>query len=92
MVWSESSWWMWLKNRLDEMGKFCVEANNGSIPVKFKTLMHIFFLSIEETEEHLEKLRTEPKKDAKSARGSKIFATNKIPKPIDRIASKGIKR
>lgn len=90
-TWHDGSWLMWLKNGLIERGHFHSLQGRVSDDELFLSTatLHIFFPRLLETEEMLSRL-PEPEsgsKERKIAR-SKIFATQKVPAPIDGLASK----
>lgn len=77
---------MWIRNRLDELGCFgfgCNPQPNDNLPVE----LHIGFLSIEETDEMISRLRNEPVEQG-IATTSKIFSTSLVPSPIDKVAAR----
>lgn len=56
--------------------------------------IHVGFVFIHETDEMIERLRTEPMGDVKPAKGSRIAdPSGRVPRPIDGVAAKvtGIK-
>lgn len=84
----ESSWQLWLKNRLDEMG-VCTAHRTGQPDATSVTsaVLHIFFLYLEETEDMLERLRREPVGTESQTARSKLAKTNqKNVRPIDKTA------
>ncbi len=83
-VWSNQTWRLWIKNRLEEKNLF-PNGCNSDFP-HFATTFHVFFLQLDETEEMLARLRNEPAEEAKTAK-SKIFnPDSRKPIPIDRVA------
>jgi hypothetical protein len=82
----DGPWSMWWKVRLEEIGSFPhgSKAYCGLILNE----LHVFFVGIEETEEHLEFLRNEgPLKDGLAVT-SAISRTETMPLPINRVASR----
>ena len=85
---------MWIKNRLCELGLFRLSRN---LPPDIEqptvtAVMHIFFLSLEETAAMMEILKNEnqpeqKKRIAKVAR-SKLFGTPLVVTPVDSTAGK----
>ncbi len=76
----------WLKNRV---ANWLIPLGADEREPKFKTEFHVFFLFLDETEEMLELLRKpEPKEEREQVARSKIFQTNLIPVPVDRVATR----
>jgi hypothetical protein len=91
LTWSEGTWWMWIKSRMEEAGMFRYAGKQSfESPDGWGVTLHVGFVSIEENEEHLRNLRTylpfEPSRVARS----KIIRS--LPfgwvRPIDRTAAR----
>lgn len=94
---------MWLKNRLGEAGILFKRTNtdeaNERRTINFPVTLHCFFLGVEETPEHLARLRNEhlgPSDQRAEAREgpqdtlarSKVFSTTQVVHPINRVAAR----
>lgn len=82
---------MWLKTQLLKYGYFDMalrqqEERLDSLSVE----MHVFFISLPETEEMLERLRREPPYKSKTevARSKMFREDSRVPKPVDATADK----
>ncbi len=73
----------WLKIRiLDRLH----EGQRVDQEIGFKTELHVFFLFLEETPEMIERLQAAEPETKDCVARSKIFETQLIPSPIDRVA------
>jgi hypothetical protein len=86
--WSDPSWLMWFRNRIDCFGLLTKGVKGSPPPCRLEVLLHVWFLHLEETEEMLARLRHEQLEPPKPAAGSKVFTTNLVPRPIDRVAAR----
>lgn len=78
----------WFRNRLDKTGVFDGKKDANSFIREMTTaILHVFFISVEETEEHLARLRGEIPQTTGTVAVSKIGKTTKIIHPIDRTAN-----
>jgi hypothetical protein len=87
--WSDCTWRAWLKNRADSLGCYrTVNPTTNEIRWASCTL-HIGFMFIEETQEHLDILaqKVDPPIPNSVAR-SKIGTTSRVIRPIDRVADR----
>jgi hypothetical protein len=91
-TWSDCTWWMFVKNRLDEGGYFG-RPGCSILPIDdgWRCVLHVGFLSIIETPEELDRLQrgeTGRKRNYNDPARSAIF--RELPKgnvhPIDRTA------
>lgn len=89
---SDSTYYMWFKNRLEERGLLPLAgrlANNNDDNPLVTATFHVGFISIEETPEQLERLpKGEPKNGEPSVARSKISRTVQHIEPINSVASK----
>lgn len=84
--WSEATWETWLRNRADPFRPPPgMHAPDVSIPV----LLHVGFVSVVETDEHLSRLMTNdgPPRKPRVAR-SRIGRTLEYVRPIDSVAGR----
>ena len=89
--WSDSTWVMWFNNRLGWM--FCSGRVSPPVEIRFTCEMNTFFLSLEESDEMLKRLRRPD--DLEDRRNTLREARSKISKstlrelhPIDSVAAK----
>lgn len=76
----------WLKNRLIEIGAF--DGLGKTNEIKFVTLLHVFFPTLIEDDGMLAMLAWDEEEINLAEARSKIFTTEKIPIPIDRVAQR----
>lgn len=83
----DDSLWMWVKNRFAERGLLEPPFYTPSTAADADTArLHVFFLCLSETDEHIARLWNENKEDSQVAR-SKIGSTNELIGPIDGTAA-----
>ena len=84
-----STWYMWWKNRLAELGLMPkTKGIEFFVPAGWSTTLHVFFIAIDEDEEMLERLR---RPDVATRSGPQTPAIERVmtkPTPIDRVAAK----
>jgi hypothetical protein len=87
--WSDSTWFMWLKKRVEALDCYRVVNPDDRANDWGSVTLHVGFIFIEETPEQLAELRRrkEPIKAGEPAR-SKIGSTGEIITPIDRVAAR----
>lgn len=85
--WSEGSWLTWFKIQLINHG--CVFGCGSTVPqeIYMSATLHIFFTSLEETEEMQARLRNE-RRDEPAPKRSKLRYTTQVLEPIDRVAAR----
>jgi hypothetical protein len=82
--WTDDTWDLWLRKRIDEIQGW--SYGPGEILENAETaILHVFFLTLSETEEMLARLRTGTTKESTVAR-SKVSKTTLIIHPIDSVA------
>lgn len=85
--WTDGTWFMWLRNRLDGHKVFRGTATSDADYEFVTAILHVGFIFIVETPEMLMRLNpsTEKKRRSEIAR-SKLFQLNRTPQPIDKTA------
>lgn len=86
--WSDSTWDMWLRKKVDELKAWPVSVSEDSLTDITITVLHVFFPFLEETLDMQRLLTHEPKEMASSVARSKIGSTNGVIHPIDATAQR----
>lgn len=88
--WSDSTWFMFLKNRIDELSRYPATPNTSGKCVKSETtaVMHVFFLYLEETPAMIQRLKNESKSKSVVARSKLTKHTAEFVEPVDSMATK----
>jgi hypothetical protein len=83
-----ADWRMWLKNRVSEAGYLDSSGGGSPVNINLPVALHVGFLYLEETPEHLTRLRRNktPVPDTLATPG--ITRTAVILRPIDRVAAR----
>jgi hypothetical protein len=84
---------MVLKNRAAEAGLFKHKSKQPS-PIDFFTELHVFFISVEETEEHLHRLRSHRFEEVNEGPTTPAIERSNLAEihPINRTAAKVVKK
>jgi hypothetical protein len=85
--WSDCTWRTWLKNRAAALDCYQVVNPNRLGERWGSGTLHVGFLFIEESEDHMANLRRSPEPEtAAGPARSRIGATDEFIRPIDRVA------
>ena len=90
--WSDQSWRVWLKKRASTIGAFRI-FGPLPMPVRFETTMHVAFVGVVETSEHLAELlqvSVDEIETRDNTARSGITTTQQVIQPIDRVAARVI--
>jgi hypothetical protein len=85
---ADDDWRMWFSSRLEEVKKW--PPCGGQLSVTFNDYgcpLHVFFISLEETDEMLARLHHDPEKKKGGPSTPGIERTEIVLQPIDRVAS-----
>lgn len=92
--WSNGSWHLWLKNRLDEMGVFQSRGEYSRQESVVTAVLHIFFIGLDEDDDMLALLHNEKTALPRSLwyASSRAFKDLTVLNPIDRTAARVVVR
>lgn len=85
--WSDQTWWTWLKNRANRIGAYPPGCANTCLEEVTSCRLHVGFVSVVETDEHLARLRRNELASV-NGRPTRSRITDQLIdiNPVDRVA------